>query len=95
MGIIGKVRISHIMCHLETQALYVQREIEKGKDFGEMAKLHSLDAQSKDKEGDLGYIDRIGGEAAIENASFALEVGEMTKHPVFSMFGWHVIKRTA
>jgi hypothetical protein len=95
MGVIGKVRISHIMCHLETQALYVQREIEKGADFGEMAKLHSLDAQSKERGGDLGYIDRVGGDQAIENAAFALQVGEITRHPVFATYGWHVIKRTA
>jgi foldase protein PrsA len=95
MGIIGKVRISHIMCHLETQAMYAQSQIEQGVAFEEVAKLCSQDNQSKDKGGDLGYIDRIGGEKAIEDAAFALEVGEITPRPIMSMFGWHVIKRTA
>jgi parvulin-like peptidyl-prolyl isomerase len=75
--------------------MHAQSKIEGGMGFEEASRLYSQDNQSKDKGGDLGYIDRIGGEQAIENAAFALEVGEITPRPIMSMFGWHVIKRTA
>ena len=58
--------------------------------FAEAAKTHSTGPSSK-RGGDLGYFDRQQMVKPFSDAAFALKSGEMTKAPVQTNFGWHVI----
>ena len=66
----------------------------KGADFAALAKQYSEDPGSKDKGGDLGYFTKDQMVAPFADAVFALKVGEITKVPVLSQFGYHIIKKT-
>ena len=46
--------------------------------FEEMAKLHSDDFETKDKGGDLGFVDETFLESEVRNAARKLEVGEIS-----------------
>ncbi len=69
----------------------VRKEITGGKDFAEMAKQVSEDATSKDKGGDLGWVDRGSLPPTLSDALFPLAVGEVTQ-PVKTAQGWHIAK---
>ncbi len=63
--------------------------IAEGEDFGEIAKLLSDDAGTKNDGGDLGWTGPGTFVPEFEQALGALEVGEISE-PFRSPFGWHV-----
>lgn len=69
----------------------VRKEIVGGKDFAEMAKQVSEDITSKDKGGDLGWVDRGSLPPTLSDALFPLAAGEVTQ-PVKTPQGWHIAK---
>ncbi len=64
--------------------------IQRGADFGEMAKRHSNDG-SAPKGGDLGWINPGDTVPEFERAMNALPINEVSQ-PVQSPFGWHLIQ---
>jgi parvulin-like peptidyl-prolyl isomerase len=66
-------------------------EIKNGKDFSEMAKIHSQDTGSAKDGGDLGAFSRGAMVKPFEEAAFSTNVGEIAG-PVRSQFGYHIIK---
>lgn len=67
--------------------------IEKGEaEFEEIARKYS-DCNSASRGGDLKYFGRGMMQPEFEKASFALEIGEISK-PVVTASGIHIIKRT-
>ncbi|MGV6852259.1 MAG: SurA N-terminal domain-containing protein, partial [bacterium] len=69
-------------------------ELKEGKDFAEVAKAESDDPGSKDKGGDLGWIDPGVMVPSFEKAVNALnKVGELSGL-VKTKFGFHIIKLT-
>jgi peptidyl-prolyl cis-trans isomerase C len=90
-----EVRARQILLTTEAEAKSVIAELDKGGNFTELAKQHSPDPGAASDE-DLGYSSRddmakeMGPEFA--DAVFAIAVGQHSKAPIKSRFGWHVIK---
>jgi|GEM_PF-358542 len=74
------------------KALDILAKLKKGADFQELAKQYSDDPGSKDKGGDLGFFRRNMMTPKFEEAAFALKPGEITKEPVRTPYGFHIIK---
>ncbi|MBS3808714.1 MAG: peptidyl-prolyl cis-trans isomerase [Desulfobacterales bacterium] len=68
----------------------VQKKLEQGNDFSELAKEYSEGPSSK-KGGDLGYFSHGQMVEKFDKAAFALEPGE-TSDIVETRFGYHIIK---
>jgi peptidyl-prolyl cis-trans isomerase C len=81
----------HILVDSEVKAKEIIAELAKNSDFAAMARKYSK-GPSTAKGGDLGYFSRDAMVAPFSTAAFALKDGEITKTPVKSDFGWHIIK---
>lgn len=86
-----EVRARHILVKTEDEAKAVIKSLGEGKDFAELAKEKSTDPNKSDG-GDLGYFRKGQMVPEFETAAFAMQKGEVSKTPVKTQFGWHVIK---
>lgn len=92
----AKVRASHILLKTEAEAIAVTKELSSLKGgalnakFAELAKAKST-GPSGPKGGDLGFFGQGQMVPAFNDAAFAMKKGEITKTPVKSQFGYHVI----
>jgi peptidyl-prolyl cis-trans isomerase C len=91
---VNEVRASHILVKTEDEAKAIIADLDKGGDFEAIAKEKSQDPGSGASGGDLGFFGPGRMVPEFEQAAMALEVGQYTKQPVKSQFGWHVIKVT-
>ncbi|MFC4810661.1 peptidylprolyl isomerase [Paenibacillus sp. GCM10023250] len=89
-----EVKASHILVATKEEAEAIIKQLEGGADFATLAKEKSTDTGTKDNGGDLGFFGKGAMDPAFEKAAFALKVGEMTKEPVKSQYGYHIIKVT-
>ncbi|MFN4090475.1 MAG: peptidylprolyl isomerase [Alphaproteobacteria bacterium] len=85
-----EIRARHILTYTQGEAESVIKALRAGADFGALADERSVDTTSKG--GDLGWFSRADMVPAFGKAAFDLKVGEFSKAPVESQFGWHVIK---
>ena len=69
----------------------LRNEIEAGADFEELARAVSEDQGTAENGGDLGAFGRGRMVAPFEDVAFVLEAGQVSQ-PVFTPFGWHLIK---
>ena len=67
-----------------------ERIVKGGQDFGQLARLYSVDPSST-RGGDLGWLYPNDTVPAFEAAMNALKVNEVSE-PVQSPFGWHLIQ---
>ena len=88
---LDEVRARHILVETEEQARAVIVRIGKGEDFARLAKELSTGPSGK-VGGDLGYFTREKMVPEFSAAAFELRPGDVTKSPVKTQFGWHVIK---
>jgi peptidyl-prolyl cis-trans isomerase C len=86
-----EVRARHILVDSEAKARDVLAELRKGADFATVARAKSTDGSARDG-GDLGFFTRGDMVPEFSDAAFALKAGEVTKDPVKSQFGFHIIK---
>lgn len=88
-----QIKARNIVVKTEDEAKAIIARLDKGEDFAQLAVELSIDPTAKTNQGDIGYF---GKEAQMvdefKNAAFLLKVGEYTKKPVQSMFGYHIIK---
>lgn len=70
---------------------FVAEQLEKGAEFGDMAREFSDDTATAADGGDLGFI--TGGQMVeeFEKAAFSLEIGEVSDI-VETQFGYHILK---
>jgi peptidyl-prolyl cis-trans isomerase C len=88
-----EVRAMHILVKTQAEAEEIIKELEAGKDFGELAKTKSTDPSAANNGGDLGFFGKGQMVPEFEAAVFALKVGEYTKTPVQTQFGFHIIRK--
>lgn len=86
------VNASHILVDTEERAMAILADINAGKvSFEDAAKEHSS-CPSKERGGSLGDFSRGQMVPEFDTAVFEMEVGEITKAPVKTQFGYHLIK---
>jgi len=66
------------------------RVVKGGQDFGQLARLHSVDPSST-RGGDLGWLYPGDTVPEFERAMAQLKIGDVSE-PVQSPFGWHLIQ---
>lgn len=86
-----KVRASHILVKTRDEAVQVIREISGGARFEDVAAKKSLDPSGQ-QGGDLGFFSKEQMVEPFANAAFAMKKGEISRAPVETQFGWHVIR---
>jgi peptidyl-prolyl cis-trans isomerase C len=86
-------RARHILVNSEKEAREVISKLTTGKKakFEVLAKKHSKDT-SADNGGDLGWVLPANLVPEFAQAMANLKKGELTRNPVQSRFGWHVIR---
>lgn len=89
----SKITASHILVDKQSQALKIMEELKGGAKFEDLARQYSTCPSGK-RGGNLGAFGRGKMVKTFEKAAFALNVGETTKEPVKTQFGYHIIKRT-
>lgn len=87
----SEINARHILVKDKAKAEEIIGKLEGGADFAELAKTESVGPSASDG-GNLGYFSQGQMVPAFEEAAFKLEKGEITKQPVKTQFGWHVIK---
>ena len=88
--VVEEARARHILVKTEEEAIAVIAELESGAEFAATATAKSI-GPSAARGGDLGYFKREQMVPPFAEAAFALKPGEMTKKPVKTQFGWHII----
>ena len=87
----NEVNARHILVATAEEARAVITALDSGADFATLAQDRST-GPSGPQGGDLGYFTRGRMVPEFEEAAFKLTVGEYTKEPVQTQFGFHVIK---
>lgn len=88
------IKASHVLVDDEPLAKDITKKIQSGElSFEDAAKEYSS-CPSKEQGGDLGEFGRGMMVKEFEDAAFAMSPGEMTKEPVKTQFGYHVILTT-
>jgi peptidyl-prolyl cis-trans isomerase C len=83
--------VAHILVASEALAVHAIDDLNHGKDFAALAKERSAD-DSKTRGGDLGWIAPGRLPKAFTDSVSNLKVGQYTKQPIQTSYGWHVIK---
>ena len=76
---------------LKADSLYLQ--LQRGRNFEEMAKLYSDDTKTNKKGGYLGFFGINQYETSFEDAAFALTEDGAYTSPIETSIGYHIIKR--
>ena len=101
-----KVRASHILVTVTPDAkpeVVVEKEkaaqgilarVKKGEDFAALAKELSEDPSAKQNSGDLDFFTKDQMVKEFSEAAFGMKKDDVSKEPVRSQFGYHIIKVT-
>jgi peptidyl-prolyl cis-trans isomerase C len=81
---------SHILVKQKKEALEVLKKLKNKENFSELAKKISIGPSAK-HEGKLGWFTAGQMVTEFEKATFSLKKGEITKTPVKTQFGFHII----
>lgn len=86
------IQISHILVATEKEAGDILAKLNNGADFAEMARQFS-NCPSKNQGGDLGLVNEGSNFVPeFQEAALKLQPGELTKEPVKTEHGYHLIK---
>jgi foldase protein PrsA len=87
-----QVKVQHILVDDLKKANEVLSKLKKGEDLGELAASYSTDPGSKTNKGiyDLAPVTQYVPE--FKEACLSLKIGEYTKKPVKTDYGYHIVK---
>jgi parvulin-like peptidyl-prolyl isomerase len=92
-GTAEAVRVRHILTKDPAEARRILEDARSGMDFETMAKAFSMDPGSREKGGDLGFVERGKFVKEFEDPAFSMtKPGEVYKEPIKSPYGYHVIR---
>lgn len=83
------INVRHILCAKHSKALEAVAKLDAGEPFASVAQAFSEDKARQG--GALGWKTKAELVPAFAEAAFALAVGERTKAPVKTEFGYHII----
>ena len=86
-----EVKARQILVKTQAEAEKIIDQLNKGAKFDELAQKDSIDPGAKNG-GELGWFTKDEMVKPFADAAFSLPVGQYTKTPVQSQFGWHVIE---
>lgn len=86
----SQVHAEHILVKTAAEAQQIKKAIDEGGDFEYYARAYSICPSGKNG-GDLGYFGTGQMVKEFERAAFNTPVGEVS-NPVYTQFGWHLIK---
>ena len=91
--VIKNIKVRHILISKESDAQRLIDELRKGdRKFESAASEFSKDANTKDKQGDLGKVARGTMPPDFEKVAFdEAKIGEVSSKPVKTDFGYHII----
>ncbi|AZN70022.1 peptidylprolyl isomerase [Georhizobium profundi] len=88
---VAERKLRHILVGTEDEATDIINALEAGQSFADLAQERSIDAVSKAKGGDLGFVAEGEIMPEVEEAAAELEPGQFTRSPVATAFGFHVV----
>ncbi len=89
----NEYRARHILVRDETEARALIGQLRKGASFANLARQKSVDVGSGRNGGELGgWFSQDQVVPEFYEAVRQLKIGETTKDPVKSEYGWHIIK---
>lgn len=86
-----EIHVSHILVSRSARAQKLLDQLAAGEDFAQLAQEHSVDSESAEQGGDLGWIKRGEMSPEFEAAAFSLEPGTISEI-VETEDGLHIIK---
>ncbi|MEJ2143229.1 MAG: peptidylprolyl isomerase [Gammaproteobacteria bacterium] len=89
---VQEYKASHILVKTEDEAKAIIKELNGGAAFADVAKAKSTGPSGKNG-GDLGWFNPSQMVPPFSQAVVKMKNGEISKTPVQTQFGWHVIKR--
>ena len=87
-----EVKARHILVDKEETAKEIIKKLDGGAKFEDLAKEMSKDTANKATGGDLGYFTQKDMVKEFGDAAFAMKKGEVSKTPVKTQFGYHIIQ---
>ena len=86
-----RVRVRHILVKTLPEAKEIKKRLNRGEDFIKLAKKYSI-SPSRERGGDLGYIERGKVGKEIERVAFSLKRRGEVSDIVKTNFGYHIIR---
>lgn len=86
------VHARHILVDTQEKAERILAQLQAGADFGELARMYSQDASTRENGGDLGFFPRgVLVAPEVEAAAFALQPGQFSG-VIPSVLGYHIVQ---
>ncbi|HEX2912822.1 MAG TPA: peptidylprolyl isomerase [Chloroflexia bacterium] len=89
-----QAHVRHILVKTEDEAKTIFQKLQQGGDFAALAKQFSLDFESAQQGGDLGWIFHGQTDQSFENAAFSLQPNQYSG-PIKTDKGYHIIQLLA
>jgi len=86
-----RVRVRHILVKTLPEAKEIKKRLNRGEDFIKLAKKYSI-SPSRERGGDLGYIERGKVGKEFERVAFSLKRRGEVSDIVKTNFGYHIIR---